>query len=102
MYYAIPELRDKIVDPDPDKYFTKNKLEQVLANKSTSNEATNDKFSQFPTSDSDFSDDFTAPGDLYNLAKNSGRSLEKYRHLSDVDKYVDKTVDTTDIFVYIP
>lgn len=51
-YNAKPELRGKIVDPDTDKYFTKSKLEQVLDNKTTSNESTDDYFSQFPTTKS--------------------------------------------------
>ena len=43
----------------------------------------------------DFTDDLTplpcfTPGDLFNLVKNSGKNLEKYRHLPVVDRAIDK------------
>ncbi len=49
----------------------------------------------FPTDDSEYSDDLTVlpnfnPGDLYNLAKNSGKNLKKYKNVPVVDKPVDK------------
>lgn len=77
-YNKIPELRNKIVDPDPDKVFTKSKLESLTCNKE--NElgilSTNDEFLYFPTSDGEFSENLKILpsfnlGDLYTLAKNS-------------------------------
>ena len=94
-YNAIPELRNRIIDPDRDKCFTKSKLEKIFGENGSDDETTTGKMAQFPTNDNDFSDDLTVlpqfnPGDLYNLAKNSGKSLNKYRHVIVVDKPVDK------------
>lgn len=92
-YNDIPELRDKIIDPDPDKVFTKAKLEDDKLDNKIS-----DAFLQkltFPVIDDDFSDDLKIlptfnPGDLYSVVKNSGKNIDKYRHLPMVDKAVDK------------
>ena len=97
-YNNIPELRDKIVDPDPDKVFTKAKLENMTYNKENElgiPSTNNHKFLNFPTSDSEFSENLKIlpsfnPGDLYTLAKNSGKNSKKYSHLTVVDKPIDK------------
>jgi hypothetical protein len=98
-YNAVPELRNKIVDPDPDKSFTRYKFEEILKkNGSVEISASgSNPFSpqSFPTDDSEYSDDLTVlpnfnPGDLYNLAKNSGKNLIKYKNVPVVDKPVDK------------
>jgi hypothetical protein len=92
-YQKIPELRDKIVDPDPDNVFTKSKLEKMGYNKENICNVQN--ITAFPSSDSDFSADLKIlpsfnPGDLYTLVKNSGKNLNKYSNLQVVDKPVDK------------
>ena len=59
-YNNVPELRDKIVDPDPDKVFTKVKLETMTCNKENElgiPSTNNHEFLNFPTCDSEFSED---------------------------------------------
>ena len=49
----------------------------------------------FPIDDNKYSNDLTvlpnfSPGDLYNLAKNSGKNFKKYKNVPVIDKPIDK------------
>ena len=93
-YNSVPELRDKISDPDPDEVFTKSKREYLACDKENEINPT-DNFLNFPSRNDDFTEDLKLlpcfnPGDLYTLVKDSGKSLKKYSHLAVVDKPVDK------------
>ncbi len=82
-YNVVPELQNKIVDPDPDKSFTRYKFEEISKKNGGEEISANgiNQFSpqSFPTDDSKYSDDLTVlpnfnPGDFYNLAKNLGKN----------------------------
>jgi hypothetical protein len=84
----MPEVRNKVFDPDPSKAFTKAKLAKLRDNEiSCSNaEVKNDfstGFKSFPSDDSAFNKDFSVlpvfvPTDTLDHIKNCGKSTKKF------------------------
>lgn len=84
---AMPEVREKIYDPDPNKAYTKAKLAKLrennnnLAAAAIHNESTN-SFLKFPSNDSAFSKDFSVlpifvPTDTLDHLKRCGKTTKK-------------------------
>ena len=83
----MPEVREKIFDPDPNKAFTQAKLAKLRENgKNCSNAEVENNFStsfrNFPSDDSAFNKDFSVlpvfvPTDTLDHIKKSGKSTKK-------------------------
>ena len=100
-FNAIPKYRDNVYDPDPEKSYTKAKLQRHSAN-SKENRESNSSISStaenpevlFPT-DEEANNKFSVlpnfvPMDAFQHVKNSGKSMKKYDNVDAVVNSNDK------------
>lgn len=84
--YAMPEVRDKVYDPDPNRVFIKAKLAQIQESHHNVNSAQDKSrapgFRQFPVDDSAFNRDYSVlpvfvPTDTLDHLKECGKTTKK-------------------------
>lgn len=78
----VPEIRDKVYDPDPGKAYTKAKLAKLEGDEDISNMTGKHELNQFPSDDSIFSQDYSIfpaflPTDTLDHLKNCGKTTKK-------------------------
>ena len=103
-FNSIPYYRDKVYDPDPDRSYTKAKLDKLKRANDTVESALGQTiasssvspFDSFPPDDSTlFSEDYSVlpsfvPMDAFEQVKNSGKSVKKFANAEVVINSNDK------------
>ena len=101
-FNSIPHYRDRVYDPDPERSYTKAKLEKLKRSNATVESAVkqtspvNSPFDSFPSDEStQFSEDFSilpsfVPMDAFEQVKNSGKSIKKFANAEVVINSNDK------------
>ena len=101
-FNSIPYYRDRVYDPDPERSYTKAKLEKLKRSNATVESAAkqtspnNSPFDSFPPDEStQYSEDFSilpsfVPMDAFEQVKNSGKSIKKFANAEVVINSNDK------------